>query len=272
MSMERDDDQLFPLQSESVRQPIIQPVKSLLMGAEDDSSVPIVLLEGLSKSYRMAEAPLHVLQDVHLSIYSGQHVAIMGRSGSGKSTLMNIMGLLDVADEGDYYFDGRRVSSLSPDERARCRGENIGFVFQSFHLLPRLTVWENVSLPLIYSPQDANRSYDELQTVRKALAMEKLAAVDLTSHAEYYPAKLSGGQQQRVAIARALINEPKLILADEPTGSLDADTGNTIMEVFEKLNRVEGRTIVMITHDADIAARCPVRYTMHQGHLHPFHL
>lgn len=200
-------------------------------------------LQNVSKRYRKdQQAVVHALLDISLDIRQGEFVAIVGPSGSGKSTLMNIMGLLDRPTEGTYKIDNREVENLNHDELAKLRNRKIGFVFQSFHLLPRTTARENVELPLVYS--DRREIGDRAATALKAVGLE--------NRAKHYPGELSGGQQQRVAIARALVNEPEIILADEPTGNLDSASGQEIVSIFKELNR-SGKTIILITHDREIA-------------------
>jgi putative ABC transport system ATP-binding protein len=205
----------------------------------------MIKIENLCKSFqRPGEALLEVLQDVDFSVGEGEFVAIVGPSGSGKTTLMNILGLLDRPDVGDYELHGMQVGKLSPGERAKIRNEAIGFVFQQFHLLPRTTATENVELPMLYSSRsDAD--------IRKR-AREALCRVGLEERLTHYPSELSGGQQQRVAIARAIVNDPAVVLADEPTGNLDQKSGMQIMGLFRELNR-NGSTIVLITHDDAVA-------------------
>jgi len=201
-------------------------------------------------------AKVRALDGVSLTIERGELLAIVGSSGSGKSTLLNVLGLLDRPTEGSVLFDGRDVSGLGAREQARLRNERIGFVFQAFHLLPRTTARENVELPLLYSERKAIAG----------LAERALEAVGLADRAEHRPSELSGGQQQRVAIARALVNEPDLVLADEPTGNLDARTAREIMGLFRSLNE-GGRTIVVVTHDAEIAARCSRAARIEDGRI-----
>jgi putative ABC transport system ATP-binding protein len=198
----------------------------------------------LWKTYVMGDQEIHAVSGVDIEIKRGEYVAIMGPSGSGKSTLMNLIGCLDTPSKGQYYINGNLVSEMSDDELARIRNKEIGFVFQTFNLLPRATSLHNVELPLIY----AGISSD------KRLEMAKLAmkAVDLEQRMYHKPNELSGGQRQRVAVARALVNNPSILLADEPTGNLDTATGNEIMALFEKLYH-EGNTIVLVTHEHDIA-------------------
>ncbi len=209
------------------------------------TSEPIIRLEGITKQYPMAAETVHALRGVDLEIGGNELVAIMGPSGSGKSTLMNILGLLDVPTGGQYWLDGRDVARLSQSELARVRGQRIGFVFQTFELLPRQTALRNVELPLIYSGA----------TDRRVRAMESLRRVGLADRMGHRPNQMSGGQRQRVAIARALVQNPALLLADEPTGNLDTQTGDEILDLFADLHR-EGQTIVIVTHEPDVAARC----------------
>jgi len=213
----------------------------------------VIRIESLSKSYETSAGLFPALKEVNLSIATGEFVAVMGPSGSGKSTFMNILGCLDRPTSGQYFLDGRNVSELGRDELALLRNRSIGFVFQGFNLLPRMSLLDNVALPLIY----CGKERDE----RRNIARELLAKVGLSRFEESMPNKISGGQQQRVAIARALINHPRLILADEPTGNLDSKTGEEIMGLFDELNR-EGITIVLVTHEDDIAghARRQVRF------------
>jgi putative ABC transport system ATP-binding protein len=198
----------------------------------------------LWKTYIMGDQEINAVSGVDIEIKRGEYVAIMGPSGSGKSTLMNLIGCLDTPSRGQYYINGRLVSEMSDDELARIRNKEIGFVFQTFNLLPRATSLHNVELPLIYSGAPAD--------VRIERAKKALAQVDLAPRMYHKPNELSGGQRQRVAIARALVNNPSILLADEPTGNLDSATGNEIMALFERLYR-EGNTIVLVTHEHDIA-------------------
>ena len=203
-------------------------------------------MENINKFYQMGDEQAHVLKNVNLRIDEGEYLSVLGPSGSGKSTLMNIIGCLDVASSGRYMLDGQHIEALSEAELARIRSREIGFIFQNSQLLPRLTAQKNVELPLIYagvSPRE-----------RRRRARELLERVGLSERMDYMPNQLSGGQQQRVAIARALVGNPKLLLADEPTGALDQKTGRQVMALFQELND-EGRTIIMITHDMNIAKR-----------------
>ena len=199
----------------------------------------------LWKTYVMGSEEIHALRGVSINIEKGEYVAIMGASGSGKSTLMNLIGCLDTPSKGSYLLNGKEVGSMNDDELARIRNEEIGFVFQTFNLLPRATALHNVELPLVYAGVS---SKDRQERARNALAK-----VELTERASHKPNELSGGQRQRVAIARALVNNPSILLADEPTGNLDSKTGVEIMAVFKRLHDA-GNTIILVTHEADIAA------------------
>jgi ABC-type lipoprotein export system ATPase subunit len=204
---------------------------------------PMARLQGVSRTYKKGPDEVRALQDASLDIARGEFLAIVGPSGSGKSTLMNLLGLLDRPDSGAFFLDGADVTRYSSDELAALRNQLLGFVFQQFHLLPRTTAVENVELPLIYSDRK-NLS---------GLGLRALERVGLGDRADHHPGELSGGQQQRVAIARALVNEPELILADEPTGNLDSRSGLEVMALFQELNR-GGTTVVLVTHDSDVAA------------------
>ena len=219
---------------------------------------PVIRIENLHKSYETSAGLFPALKDVSLDIAAGEFVAIMGPSGSGKSTFMNILGCLDQPSAGHYALDGRSVAELGKDELALLRNRTIGFVFQGFNLLPRMSLLDNVALPLIYCGVERDE--------RQQRASDQLDKVGLKGYAASMPNKISGGQQQRVAIARALINRPRLILADEPTGNLDSHTGEEIMALFEELNR-EGITIVLVTHETDIAHHAKRQVKFHDGHI-----
>jgi putative ABC transport system ATP-binding protein len=207
--------------------------------------MPLIETRDLWKTYSMGDEDIHALRGVSIEIERGEYVAIMGPSGSGKSTLMNLIGCLDTPSKGSYLLNDKEVASMNDDELARIRNEEIGFVFQTFNLLPRATALHNVELPLVYAGVSGK--------VRQDRARQALEKVELTSRASHRPNELSGGQRQRVAIARALVNNPSILLADEPTGNLDSKTGNEIMELFARLHE-GGNTIILVTHEPDIAA------------------
>src|SRR2546423_3767731 len=207
---------------------------------------PVIHLEHIHKTYTMGDVDVHALRGISLTMREGEFVAIMGASGSGKSTTMNILGCLDQPTRGHYILDGQDVSEMSKDERADIRCQKIGFVFQGFNLLSRTSALENVELPMLYAGVTGAQRYQR--------AMESLAAVGLAGREQNHPNQLSGGQQQRVAVARALVNDPALILADEPTGNLDSRTSVEVMEIFQRLNRERGITLVLVTHESDIAS------------------
>ncbi len=206
---------------------------------------PVIKVEDLWKIYQLGEVQVEALRGVSFEIEEGEFVAVMGPSGSGKSTLLNILGCLDRPTRGRYFLDGQEVSQLNENQLAQVRNQKIGFIFQSFNLLPRLTALQNVELPLIYAGVPSQK--------RKEQAIKSLEAVGLGDRVHHYPNQLSGGQQQRVAIARALVNNPSIILADEPTGNLDTRSSEEIMYILQGLNR-EGKTIILVTHERDIAS------------------
>ena len=216
----------------------------------------MIVMQGIRKEYRMGDNVVAALDGVDIHIKPHEFVSIIGPSGSGKSTLMNIIGCLDTADDGIYRFDGLDITDYTEDELATIRGKKIGFVFQQFNLLPKLTAQENVELPLIYQGMSAGK--------RHKRSREVLDRVGLLDRMHHKPTELSGGQQQRVAIARALAGDPSLILADEPTGNLDSKTGAEVMKLFHELHEA-GNTIVLITHDAKIAAQTPRAIHIHDG-------
>ena len=218
----------------------------------------MIVMQGIRKEYRMGDNVVAALGGVDIHIKPHEFVSIIGPSGSGKSTLMNIIGCLDTADDGIYRFDGLDITDYTEDELATIRGRKIGFVFQQFNLLPKLTAQENVELPLIYQGMSAGR--------RRERSEEVLERVGLLDRMDHKPTELSGGQQQRVAIARALAGHPSLILADEPTGNLDSRTGAEVMTLFHELHAA-GNTIVLITHDSGIAAQTPRAIHIHDGRV-----
>lgn len=218
----------------------------------------MIRLETVNKTYQIGESPLRALRDVSLTIESGEYLSVMGPSGSGKSTLLNMIGLLDRPDSGRYWFDNIATEVLPEEQRARLRGENIGFIFQSFHLVNRLTAFENIELPLMLAEQPIKK--------RREAVAEVLEMVGLTSRASHKPNQLSGGQLQRVAIARAIVMRPRLLLADEPTGNLDSRSGGEVIEVLEKLNG-EGITLIMVTHDQNIGDRATRHIRMVDGQI-----
>ncbi len=221
-----------------------QPVASSVTPVAEDQTV--IHLDHVHKTYDLGEVQVHALRGISVQIQRGEFVSIMGASGSGKSTFMNIVGCLDRPTRGRYLLEGIDVAGLSKQELARIRNRKIGFVFQGFNLLPRTTALENVELPTIYAGVPAEERHR-----RARLALER---VSLEDRAQHYPSQLSGGQQQRVAIARSLVNEPSIVLADEPTGNLDSRTAVEIMDIFQRLNEEHGMTVVLVTHEPDIAA------------------
>lgn len=204
----------------------------------------IIKLQNINKSYKVGENSLHVLKDINLTVEKGEFIAILGASGSGKSTLMNIIGCMDNSDDGEYFLEDIQIQKCGDDELGKVRNENIGFIFQKYHLIPQYTVIQNVMMPLLI------RGMSRREATEKA--REILEGIGLGDRMDHKPNELSGGQQQRVAIARALVTKPALLLADEPTGALDSNTGKEILQLFKKLNEI-GNTIIMITHDTNVA-------------------
>jgi putative ABC transport system ATP-binding protein len=225
------------------------------LAAESQNDV-IAECAAVSRVYSTGEVQVHALRDVSLTVHRGEFLAVVGPSGSGKSTLMNILGCLDRPTSGRYFFEGREVSRLADEQQASVRNKKVGFVFQSFNLMPRATAVENVYLPLLYSREKRRRD----------AALEALARVGLSQRAHHRPNQLSGGEQQRVAIARALVNSPSMLLADEPTGNLDTQTGAEIVALLEELHR-EGMTLVVVTHSLEIATRAGRVVTFRDGRV-----
>lgn len=221
---------------------------------------PVIRTEKLTRKYAMGENMVTALREADLTVHAGEFIALMGASGSGKSTLLNLIGLLDRATSGEYYLEGKPVSSLRRDELADLRGRRIGFIFQNFNLLSRYSAWENVAMPLAYRKGEF-KAQEQFNRAREALSR-----VQLEHRVDHNPMELSGGERQRVAIARALITQPAVILADEPTGNLDSKTGIEIMRLLKELNE-EGRTIIMVTHDMNVARNAERVYHMLDGLL-----
>ncbi|MEA2625257.1 MAG: putative transport system ATP-binding protein [Candidatus Binatota bacterium] len=220
---------------------------------------PLIEVRDVCKTYEAGDATVHALQGVSLAVHRGEFLAVMGASGSGKSTFMNLLGCLDRPTSGSYRLDGVDVAALSSDERAEIRNRKLGFVFQSFNLIPRTSALENVELPLFYG--------DLSLAEQRKRAQQALATVGLTGREHHLPNQLSGGQQQRVAIARALVNRPPLLLADEPTGNLDSHTSAEILDIFAELNRAQGLTIVLVTHEPDVATYAERVVTFRDGQI-----
>ena len=219
----------------------------------------MIKLDAVNKTYVVGDSPLRALREVTMAINDGEYLSIMGPSGSGKSTLLNMIGLLDRPDSGEYWLDDVATAQLPEEQRALLRRSSIGFVFQAFHLIPRLTAFENVELPLMLASKSLNE--------RRALVVQVLEQMDLSDRMHHLPRQLSGGQLQRVAIARALVTNPKILLADEPTGNLDQKSGRDVMDVLEQLNR-EGITLLVVTHDQALGDRAKRRVKMVDGAIH----
>ncbi len=235
-----------------------QVMGDLNIKSDQNSSAPVIVTKDLTKTYRMGNVEVKALCGVSFQVQRGEIIAIMGPSGSGKSTLMNILGCLDVPTSGDYCLDGEEVSRLRDDKLAVIRNRKVGFVFQSFNLLSRTSALENVELPLRYANNGNHR---------KQRALEALDLVGLGDRISHRPNEMSGGQQQRVAIARALINKPAILLADEPTGNLDSHSGKEIMDLIKSLNQDQGMTVIIVTHDPNIAAQTQRVIRLRDGEL-----
>lgn len=224
-------------------------------------AMALITLKEVYKTYHLGEVDVPVLKDVSLEIAKGEMAALMGASGSGKTTLMNILGCLDRASSGEYWLEGEEISGMSADQRADVRNRKIGFVFQSFNLLPRTSALDNVMMPLSYSLHETSEAEGHERAVKL------LERVGLGHRMDHHPSQMSGGQQQRVAIARSLINQPSLVLADEPTGNLDSTTSEEILQMFRKLNDEEGITVIIVTHEADVATHAKRVIRMRDGRI-----
>ena len=224
------------------------------------NSKPLIEMKEITKRYNIGtESKIEILHGIDLKIYEGEFVAIVGESGSGKSTLMNIIGVLDKQTEGEYYLDGIDIKNANEEEMNVIRNKKIGFVFQNFNLIGRTSALKNVELPMLYAGVPAEE--------RTKRAKELLSKVGMASRANHMPNELSGGQKQRVAIARSLVNNPSIILADEPTGALDSETSAMVMDIFNDLNKNQGKTIILITHSKEIAEQCPRIVTIKDGEI-----
>jgi putative ABC transport system ATP-binding protein len=237
----------------------LTPSNANMQAGIDSRSEPMIKVENLHKTYEMGDTKVHALRGISLKIFRGEFVAIMGASGSGKSTFMNLLGCLDSPSDGTYLLENTNVALLSRVELARIRNRHVGFVFQGFNLLSRTSALENVELPLIYAATRARERHK-----RSRAALDK---VGLGERIDHVPSQLSGGQQQRVAIARALVNHPSILLADEPTGNLDSRTSTEIMDIFQELNEKEALTIVLVTHEPDIAEYAKRVIHFRDGHI-----
>lgn len=237
-----------------------QPVENLdtNIGGIEHPYNSLIKMRGIWKTYQMGNEQLHALKDVSFDVRQGEYLAIIGPSGSGKSTMMNLIGCLDSPSKGEYWINGSQVAEMTDDELARIRNKEIGFVFQTFNLLSRATALHNVELPLIYAGMSAGDRHDK--------AIASLEAVELGDRVTHRPNELSGGQRQRVAIARALVNDPSILLADEPTGALDTTTSAEIMMLFERLHS-DGNTIIVVTHEAEVAERAHRIITIRDGEI-----
>jgi putative ABC transport system ATP-binding protein len=240
----------------------VPPTEELVVPAVNGNGRPrsssLIVMHDLWKTYEMGSEKVHALHGVSFDVKKGEYIAITGPSGSGKSTLMNLIGCLDTPSNGEYWLNGKNVSEMDDDELARIRNQEVGFVFQTFNLLARATALHNVELPLIYGGISSAKRHE--------MAKQALAAVDLADRVMHRPNELSGGQRQRVAIARALVNNPSILLADEPTGALDTHTSMEIMDLFERLHG-EGNTVVLVTHEHDIAARAHRIISIRDGQI-----
>lgn len=223
----------------------------------------LIELNNIHKNFMMGDELIQALNDVSIKIHEGEFTSIVGASGSGKSTMMNIIGLLDLPTSGHYFLDGTNITEMNDDQLSHYRNQKIGFVFQSFHLLPKASALKNVEMPMQYASAYNKDLNDE--TIRK-MALETLEKVGLGPRVHHLPNELSGGQRQRVAIARALVNNPKILLADEPTGALDSKTSEEILNLFEELNK-QGVTVIIVTHDNNVAKRCKRVLRMSDGHI-----
>jgi putative ABC transport system ATP-binding protein len=237
--------------------PVENVIKASSTSAGHDPSM-LISMRNIWKTYQMGTEKVHALHGVSFDIPRGEYIAIIGPSGSGKSTLMNLIGCLDTPTQGEYWLNGKNVSTMDDDELARIRNQEVGFVFQTFNLLARATALHNVELPLIYGGVSSSQ--------RHQMAKDALTAVELGDRTHHRPNELSGGQRQRVAIARALVNNPSILLADEPTGALDSHTSMEIMDLFERLH-ADGNTIILVTHEPDIAARAHRVVTIRDGQI-----